>query len=316
MSKGLIKIAATINNRRGQITLVALLLGVLGLTVGLSVVSRSLSDLKQASFVDFGTKALAAAEAGAEYGLNLASTSPGTSDCTVTNGVPVWHQIYPTNTDPNAQALTFSPGLNLQTVGYLICTDVGGYAFSNQQINQDDVFQVVLNTGATGTNSVNIYWTAASGIEVAVLYPPGGSHPNSYTVQRFTYGPSTFNGGTTNLSPTANATTRSATGYCPIPSQFSGVNQLVQSGGAIPLTQGGVNATLMRVTPIIGGPAYIQVCPSSSGQNQIPGQFTTVIGMARTTNNTTKVISVRRDLNGYLPSIFDNVIFSGGSLTK
>lgn len=53
-------------SRQGQITLLVLLLGVLGLTVGLSGVSRSLQDAKQATQVNSGTRALAMAEAAVE----------------------------------------------------------------------------------------------------------------------------------------------------------------------------------------------------------------------------------------------------------
>ncbi|MBI3887452.1 LamG domain-containing protein [Candidatus Microgenomates bacterium] len=56
--------------RSGQITVIVLLLSLMGLTIGLSQISRSLSDLKQVSYVDSGTKAYAAAETGMQYALN------------------------------------------------------------------------------------------------------------------------------------------------------------------------------------------------------------------------------------------------------
>lgn len=67
--------------RNGQITVLVLLLALMGLTVGLSQASRSLSDLKQISYVDVGTKVYAGAETGLQYALNQFNSATDYSTC-------------------------------------------------------------------------------------------------------------------------------------------------------------------------------------------------------------------------------------------
>lgn len=127
--------------RKGQITILVLLLGLMGLTVSLSAASRSLSDLKQVSYVDFGTKAFAAAEAGLQYGLNQASTG-----------------------GPNTGSISIS-GIN---VSYQVDTSVGNVVVT-PSIGVDNVTQLDLSTVNANTKSFDIFWQGSGQIEAIVL---------------------------------------------------------------------------------------------------------------------------------------------------
>jgi Tfp pilus assembly protein PilX len=74
------KICASIllKNQRGQALLIVVLVMVVALTVGLSVVSRSITNLRNTSEQESSQKALAAAEAGVERAIkvNLTTTTP------------------------------------------------------------------------------------------------------------------------------------------------------------------------------------------------------------------------------------------------
>lgn len=128
-------------SRSGQITILVLLLSLLGLTTALSVASRSLSDLKQVTQVDVGTKAFAAAEAGLQYGLNQLST-----------GGPI----------------TGSVAIPGATVNYQIDTSVGNIA-TIPSVTVDDVNQLDLSAVTSNTKSFDIFWQGNGQIEAIVL---------------------------------------------------------------------------------------------------------------------------------------------------
>jgi hypothetical protein len=280
--------------RAGQVTLLALLLGVLGLTVGLSVASRSLSDLKQASYVDFGTKALAAAEAGAEYGLYWQSLNPNdNSKCSSLGGVPL-----------DVKAITSSASwnlLNIKSIFVDVCPDPN--VFLSKDVGSDDVLQANM-TGLNGNSSYSVLWqngpATAQAMEVTVLYL-------DYSIKRYAYNSQSASGApwTGNNFLTA-GTPPASSASCPT----AGLGNV---SGAIPATNGGGGNYVIQIrAKPLGGQSVVQICGSSALQSQ----RYIVTSAATTNNNVTKKIQVTRENNGTLPSVFDNVIFSGGNLNK
>lgn len=286
--------------KRGQVTVLVLLLGILGLTVGLSVVSRSLSDLKQASYVDFGTKALAAAETGAEYALNQIS-SPSFSSANLSTqcntATPSQQQVYDA-ANPAGNKITLDASTGVQSVYYSICPDSSGYS-QKSNVAKDEVHQVDLNTPGSGawTSNIRVIWQSPAAVEVSVLYQ---DLSGAYTIKRFAYNSS------------ANTVINAATGTLASSNDCLGTTLPVGSTWyRVPADLTGTNAIQVRVRPI-GNSSSIFVC----GATPLPGQFYTVISKAVTTNGTVKRVQVTRDIFGHLPSVFDNVIYSGGSLVK
>lgn len=270
-------------NKSGQVTLLALLLGVLGLTIGLSVASRSLSDLKQASYVDFGTKALAAAEAGAEFGLySLKSSQPAACE----NG--------------NAKTGTASTdwdNLGIQSIMVDICPDLTGYYSAD--VAKDEVLQATFKSANANANSgFYVRWnSSAPAVEITAIY-------SDYSIKRFAYNsgsqPAPWNsdnfenrpGGTSDLSK------------CLSPMDF-------ESGKIDPANSGSF-IKLIRVKPL-GGATTIAICGQPNG---IEPQQYFVTSTATTKNNLVKKIMVTAEAYGTLPAVFDNVIFSAGDLSQ
>lgn len=262
--------------RRGQITLLAVILGVLGLTLGLSVASRSLSDLRQASTVDFGTKALAAAEAGVEYGLNLININGAAAVNCVFTPVP---------------GVTFPASLGISSLTYEICQSGNNFAQSLGVVARDDVFQVDF-TGAASPTSFDVWWTDADGIEISAL-------STTYNVSRYAY-----------RHPSSSVAT--SFDMAPGCGSFCGDVTFPSSNRYCGRVNTGPDVLLLRVKPI-ENPGNVLVCPVGG---VIPPQYYNVTANAVTTNGTTKVVTVRRDISGTLPGIFDNVLYSGGSISK
>lgn len=259
--------------KRGQITLVAVVLGVVGLTLGLAVASRSLSDLRQASTVDFGTKALAAAESAAEYALSqINSQGALAANC----GNPRTDLL---------TTLNFGTALNIQGLEYEICLTPA----TAQTIAQDGVYQVDFGSAGTSTAPL-VYWSAAPGVEVVAVYA------NQYKVTRYAY--------RTGSNLSNSGFTPAASGSC------SSVNGFVSD--AIPAVDTGNNLILLRVKPI-AGPGTIIVCANGS---PIGNQQYQVTAKATTKNGLVKRVRVTRDVSGVLPGVFDNVLYSGGNITK
>lgn len=259
--------------QRGQTTLLAVILGVLGLTLGLSVASRSLSDLRQASTVDFGTKALAAAEAGVEYGLAQIAANANFS---VTQ-----QELVPGVLEDLTQ-------IGIKTLKLDVSRPVTGFARSDGAVAKDDVFQVDFSSGSP-PQRFDIFWTDADGIEVAAL-------STTYAVSRFAYKRS---------GSAVAASFDPAAGCDPVCDAFP-------AGSCSRVDTGGTNTLLLRIKPV-QSQAEILVCPVGG---TIPSQYYEVTATAKTLNGTVKKVRVRRDVSGTLPGIFDNVLYSGGSISK
>lgn len=275
--------------RSGQITLIAILLGVLGLTIGLSVASRSLADLKQASVVDFGTKAFAAAEAGAELGLN-----------DVANGRP---SVCPPNTKlaylstDSVNPLPFPTTYNLSSVRYSYCPDQNQYVLKTG-VAKDDVVQIDVPSTTNGTYYV--YWknTADAGVEINELLGDG-----NYTVKRFAFYSASANG--TNFSPPVTSGFAMSGLNCPTAGfnyQSTGIN--------------GTSAIQLRVKPLGNPGASSDILICNTNATGVPPQSYVIISTATTKNNTVRRVQVTKDMVGPLPSVFDNVIYSGGNISK
>lgn len=272
--------------KSGQITLLAILLGVLGLTVGLSVASRSLSDLKQASYVDFGTKALAAAEAGAEFGLYQVSLTPAIINCGSPEDLVLNNTLPDLNTDV----------LNIKSVVEETCFD--GNKFIKKDVAQDDVVQANMTSQNQNNNYYVLWQETAKAVEVTVLY-------SDYSIKRYAY-----NSGVPSASPWTTDNFVNANGPTGVSNCPAGLDY---QSGTLPALNGSSFAIQVRVRPL-GGPSTIQIC--ADGPNGVEPQSFIVTSTATTENGVAKKIQVTKDINGTLPSVFDNVIFSGGDLTK
>lgn len=279
---------------RGQITVFVLLLGLLGLTIGLSAASRSLSDLKQATYTETGTKALAGAEAGLQYGLlQLKNANLGQIPA---SGCGQYVDLVGTNVINLA-------GFGPNGIRYRICTQSQPY-FSDSKSPDDvmevDISKVQVSSGNTATDvkSYRIAWnTSSAAVEVAFL-------DQNFNINRY----AAYNTGNLNYFLAAN----SGSGGCG-GAGGSGYRYIDISSDPNNTNLGGL---LLRVKPMFAA-ANLYVCGlnSSSGIVALNANYYTVEVIATTTSGTVSHLSSKKTSNG-LPSVFDNALFSQGSITQ
>lgn len=127
----------------GQIAVLVLLVSVVGLTIGLSVASRTITGLKQEASLEATNRAFSAAEAGIEEALSkLRGLTPG---------VP-----FPTGL-LTPTGIPLEGGSSLYQIEQ---TGGGGSAYQVTALNKDDAVEIKLN-GNPG--QLQIQWTTPSG---------------------------------------------------------------------------------------------------------------------------------------------------------
>lgn len=271
---------------RGQITVLVLLLGLLGLTASLSMASRSLSDIKQVTQVDAGTKALAAAETALQYGLSKLPTI--------------------TLPDPGEQVTTTIPPTeisipNIKSLEYTVRSP-SSLTAKIENIAKDDVGQLDVTTINTSAKRLNIFWQQGS-LEVIIrdkndvirrfgINPPGSTQTNG------------FSGGY------AYSDTSNCPSLCSVPAGYS-----YCSGELIPVDRN--NDRLLRIKPIYTSSSVI-VCTLNAGQSRaydMPLDYLEIEAKAVTTNDTVKKVQAIK-YPAAMPSLFDYVLYSGGGISK
>lgn len=270
---------------RGQALLIILLVMAVGLTVGLSLSTRSASDLKVSGQTEDSTRAFSAAEAGIEAVLK--GDSPGS----------------PVNLGNGSSYVVTTPPLGGSTD-----------ALSLGDINISDTYTVWLTShdSATGDlqvgtvydyngNTIDVCWDKADSasddpaIEVSVLYKDSGG---LYKVWRGAYD--------------ANAAFRpSGNNY------FSGTDSPV-----LPCTLTyRKNINLLSIVGATGAkialrlrPFYAKASVSVVPSANLPGQGLSISSVGTSGQTTRKVLVTQSYAS--LPSIFDYVLFSGKDASK
>ena len=290
----------------GQLTILVLLLAMLTLVGGLSVATRSLSDLKQVTFVDSGTKALAAAELGLQYAFanqnTFGSITPPGSGC---------------SSKILVSGLTLA-GIDNSSVKYQICR-VSQKSVTAPAVAKDDVLQVDLSN-VSGIKGFDVSWRGQGAVEIEVV---DKSANGNYYVRRYGYNSSLkpYDNGFITARPgtdcviserqaacdtSSGGTYDSCTGYGEVAYQY-----------VAPLPDGSTTlAKLIRVRPLYAA-ADVLVCAQNTtdptaGFGLDSYQITAV---AKALDGSTKKIQAAYYPSA-LPAIFDNVLYSGGSISK
>lgn len=262
---------------KGQALLIVLLVMVVGLTVGLSLSTRSVSDLKASGQLEDSSRAFSAAEAGIESVLKgdspAAGVTVGNASYTVTTPVSVVSDTSLSLGDINI-ADTYTVWL------------VGHDASGN------------LDWGTTyDGNSIDVCWQKADSagsvdpaMEVSVLYKDVAS--GLYKVWRGAYDSNATRG---------NSFSGTDSGGCAGLTNKKTISLSSLTGTKIAL----------RLRPFYAK-ATINVVPVTG--NNLPGQGLT-ISSSGTSGQTTRKVVVTQSY-GSLPSIFDYVLFSGKDACK
>lgn len=271
----------------GQIIVFVLLIMLLGLTVGLSVTSRTIQDLKQSSMTDQSSRAFTAAEAGLE---NALSRELNAGDANIT--------INPNLSD-------FSG-----TVSYDV-SGVGGASYAVDSIVKDDVVTVRLDN-YTGT-SVDIWWTAAGTSEVSSGCTEGATsaalemtmyylNGTSYGSTKQTYNPP---GCGTLLSAINNFSNAGTSGD---PKYISNAN--FSWASVSPALPNPIIKGMLRLRPIYRN-ASILIKPTGSAS--LPQQGFVVTSTAQTTGGVSRSVQIASSSAGLAP-IFDYVLYSNNNI--
>ncbi len=279
-----------LSDQKGQTLLVIVLVMVVALTVGLSIATRTIVNLRTTSDQANSQKALSAAEAGVEESIKTGSSIAKTN-FPIASGVNV---SYTTNVNPVDGTVKF-----LLNGGTQISQHDAVYVWVTPYMN---------NFSTTWSGHLTVYWGDASAstncnvysppspynptpaIEVAVVYG-SKTTPN---IQRYAFDPCGAPRTTSNHFDSSGITTGSNK-IC------TGDNcQTLKYSRTIDLTTTPV--LLVRVNPI-----YTDSYIGAQGDNNLPGQGS-IIDSTGTTDQSTRKISV---YEGYpeIPSEFFPVSF-------
>lgn len=260
----------------GQILVMALLISVIGLTIGLSVASRSVTGIKQTSSFEASNRAFSAAEAGIEEALQkLRTVTPG-------NPLP-----------------TGSQNLSGSNFNYQTTSVGGGSAYQVDGVLKDDTVEVKLVSGGP-TSSINVYWTKPvdpTAIVSAIIINNSGS----YSLKKA----ATYCGGS--RGPFAGFTDVTPGTYTISSSTYNCLTNI-----PIPANASALRLRLMCVLCNSANLAVVAQGNLPSGDvYQLPPQSYLIrsVGSAAGTQRTVEVIESLPSL----PSIFDYVLFSGST---
>lgn len=264
-------------HQRGQIVVFILLIALLALTVGLSVATRTLQDLKETAVSDQSSRAFAAAEAGIEEALrqdlsNLI-TAGGTGNLT-------------------------SQFSGFNDVSYQVSASGGGGGgfVSKGKVAKNDVFQVNLENadGSLYSGDLNVYWKASGENDASLVLAFVTQTGATYGISKYAYNSinrsNGFTAGTCSGAYTLNINAKSYTFDC---------------GITVPVN----NSKILRMKPFYED-TTIAVVPGGSGS--LPSQTYTIRSEAETDGGVKRVIEVTKSIPA-LPPIFDYVLFSGST---
>lgn len=277
-----------LKSQNGQTIIILLLVMVVGLTIGLSMVSRSLTDIKISQQTEQSQRAFSAAEAGLEYALSqgLAQIAGG-----------------------NIPQVSIAPGVSYS--GKVSKTGAGGYELKGKAaIEQDDVAQINLDpadiAGGTLATSLNIYWGEVGTTQVPGTLCSDTSNPvasleltfvtltgSDYGITKHAYNAcSSLSNNFSTATPVGPTPTPPATAY------YAKITNLAIPG----------NARILRIRPLYNK-ASVKIEPQGG---ILPDQAykLTVKGEAQ---GKVRAIEWLQPIKPALPAIFDYVLFSGSS---
>jgi Tfp pilus assembly protein PilX len=269
-------------NQKGQAILIVVLAMVVALTVGLSVVSRSITNLRNSQQEIDSQKALSAAEAGVGQAINNGNIASG---------------IFSTSTSYSATETAV-----LGSGDFLLN--------GNNQVSKDDAMYVWLTPYSTNptklfqdpdkwNGTLNIYWGDASApcdsknaaIEIAVV--SGSRALNQYAVTRSAYDP-------------CSSTRTSSNGFtpaAPLDKTIGGIKLYYTAQVNI------ANGFLVRIEPLYTD-TYIGASGTPiAGGNNLPPQGNIITSIGKAGNNIVRTLNVFQGYPEIPAELFPFTIF-------
>lgn len=288
--------------RSGQALVVILLILAVALTVGLSVVSRSVTDIGVSTTSEESARALAAAEAGIEAALSTAAVAVGTPvDVGQTGKITGSYTILGSDPAGGGDSVTFPEGVRAgdPATVFLVAhgadgrldTSAGAAKYTDSKFSVCWGENVTANT--TPALEVLIYYMNGAGVALA---------------NRNVYDP------TANRTPGAISTDPVA--GCPTDKSYSFAKEInfasaLNAGGlSMPASYTGL---FLRLKLLYNGDTAYPMAVVGDG-DQFPAQarLITAVGQAGQTNRRVEVNERYPDPLPY----FDSAVFSGADLSK
>ena len=274
---------------KGQVLLITVLVLSIAVTIALSLIGRSVSDVSMGRNLEESARAFSAAEAGIEEALRANTQAINTS---------------------------YTPGAGYTSNIAVIGDTTGVYTLPTITIGQADTVWLVGHTALNAIDessyyqnaTIDICWshsTPTPALEVAIYYKSGVS----YLVTRGAYDPDVATRPANNFS--------TVTDYDNISGGCGEMTNVYRQTITIP-TGVGIIPLFMRIRPYYGN-ATVTISPL--GGNKLPKQGVEVSSVGCTqitesgciTGGVTRKIVVRRQYPGPA-TIFDYSVFSQGSL--
>lgn len=273
----------------GQVILIILLVTAVGLTIGLSLVSRTISDVKISTQVADSSRAFSAAESGIETALKGAAIG-GTGVINI-GGASANYNVVKLGGDSNPLTLpNNSPG-NTQSV-WLVEHQADGSLFPTP-------------TPLYTASSLELCWgpdktssdpNPIPAVEATLLYYSGGT----YKIGKAAFDPSARGN---NFTPAS--TSKPTDNFCNTGKKYEYILNLASSGTFGNST--GDTLVLLRLNPVYNTTDLV-VKPAGGVGGNLPTEGKTISSTGTTTSGVARKLTV---LQGYttLPSFMDYTLF-------
>lgn len=265
--------------RRGQIVLIVVLLTVLGLTVGLSLISRTVTDVRISSQIEQSGRAFSAAESGIESALRVQSNTEISSGNIQLDNAQAQYSVQKQGGTVDVISLPVTSAGQSQSVWLMEHADDGTLDETGYSYPVDSPLEVCWKTAGTGVPAVI----------VAFMYKESGE----YKLAKMAYDTEVGRGNGFLPADTSGS-------YCDGDYSFKKTINVSTDLG-IPVS---AQMILLRLTPV-----YVSAAVAVKPVVQLPVQGRLITSVGSTNTNVTRKIEVNQ---GYqiLPSLLDFTLFS------
>jgi hypothetical protein len=267
----------------GQILILVLLIVVVALSVGLSVASRNITNLRSSTQTEQSQRAFSAAEGGVEDVLADLSSIASNPDVASEGGLDVSVPVGEITASVNVKSSNiFESAIEEGTVGQINLEGYGGGNVTIEWISRADSFE-----NSSPRPSVELTFVCQN----ATCFGTPGS--NGYSQHRLAFQAESISGQSGFSSCTVNPSTSDF--YCRTTVNVSGSD----------------NPLFMRVRPL-----WKKATVRVSGAGSFPVQTYDVVSTATTDLGITRKVQVRRTTLPQLPAALDYVLFSENDIVK
>lgn len=285
------KIPQDKKNQKGQIVLILVLMTIVGVTIGLSLISRTIQDVRISSQIEQSSRAFSAAEAGIENALKYSSAGTSYTGNINVGGTSSSYQSRVENIGGTAGGSTLvSFGLtdvNQSQTIWLADHTPGGDLIETPVYPLGQPISICWQTGATVPAAI-----------ITLYYKDG----TNYYVVKGAYDPLLVRRGSNLFRPPDASGNCGVSGYnyqvTITPSTVSGSNYQVFSSNSILL--------FVKVMMLYGNSSIVA---RSSTTNSFPSQGKQITSVGQTTTGVTRRIQVMQGFKT-LPSPLDFAVFS------